>query len=203
MTCLCPHPCPAHYGHPHGHFLFFDTETTGLPAKGQYGNAEHPDAPHLVELAAILTDIDNRALETLHCLVRPEGFIIPPDASAIHGITHDRAVNNGIPLWQAMWKFDRLISSAVSLVAHNHQFDRLIVKAAHFRLHIPHRLRTLESRCTMRDAHKIMGGRWPKLQAAHQYFFNETFDNAHSALADVEACRRIFFHMRNMPAPLP
>lgn len=34
--------------------LFYDTETTGLPL------SEHPDQPHIVQLAAILVDLDTR-----------------------------------------------------------------------------------------------------------------------------------------------
>ena len=41
-----------------GHYLFFDTETTGLPK--DYKDATHPDTPHIVELAEILTDETGR-----------------------------------------------------------------------------------------------------------------------------------------------
>lgn len=182
-------------------FLFFDTETTRLPRS--YSDATRPDCPHLVELAAILTDDNNQELGSLNMIIKPEGFAIPEEASNLHGITQARAIAEGIPLLHALLLFERLTCRAGTLVAHNLQFDRLIVKGAYHRLGVPHPLSSLARHCTMRQAQSIKGGRLVDLQAYYQHFFSTEFDKVHSALADVEACRRLFFKMRGQRPDTP
>lgn len=186
-------------------YLFADTETTGLPAKGAYGDPTHPDTPHLVELAGILKDSTGQEYARLHCIVKPDGYEIPAEASSIHGITQERALTEGIPLWRAMWQFERLLNKASALVFHNHQFDRLILKASHLRLDMPHRFREVQRVCTMMSSTKHCrlpttngrgGFKWPTLTEAHRHFLGTEFEDAHGAIADAEACSRVFFHMK-------
>jgi len=40
------------------------------------------------------------------------------------------------------------------------------------------------------------GNKWLKLQALYHQLFNANFDNADSALADVQACARCYFELR-------
>lgn len=185
-----------------GHYLFFDTETTGLPK--DYKDPTHPDTPHIVELAAILTDETGRELSRLHVLVKPDGYTIPDEVAAIHKIDTATAMQHGVPLWSAIWQFDRMCSDAKALVAHNHSFDRLIMKGAHHRLGIPHRFRHLERVCTKEMSTGICriskangkGIKWPTLTEAHTFFFGVPFEGAHGAMVDTMACMRVFFEMK-------
>jgi hypothetical protein len=36
--------------------------------------------------------------------------------------------------------------------------------------------------------------KWPKLQEAYKWCFNKEFDKAHDAMADIRACKEVFFH---------
>jgi DNA polymerase-3 subunit epsilon len=70
--------------------LFFDTETTGLPLFHE--PSEDPRQPHLVQLAAVLVDIDTRkTLGSLDLTIAPDGWEIPDDVVKIHGITNEHA----------------------------------------------------------------------------------------------------------------
>src|ERR1051326_4611342 len=58
--------------------LFFDTETTG---KYEFGLP--PDdhrQPHIVQLAALLSDDSGKEIASMNAIIRPDGFIIPPEA---------------------------------------------------------------------------------------------------------------------------
>lgn len=72
--------------------LFFDTETTGIPDFKSPSDAPHQ--PHLVEVAALVIDEDTRqVINGFHSMVRPDGWTIPDEVAAIHGITTERAAD--------------------------------------------------------------------------------------------------------------
>lgn len=183
--------------------LIADTETTGLPK--DYRDHTHPDTPHLVELAGLLAHDNGTLVNQLHFIIKPDGYEIPIEASNIHGITQERAMKEGVPLWFALWKFERLVTRAKSLVFHNHSFDRLILRGGHHRLGLSHRFRGAQRVCTMvaSTQHCAIpkpngrgGYKWPTLTEATKHYFGEDLQDAHSAMADAMACKRIFFHMK-------
>lgn len=185
-------------------FLFFDTETTGLPSKGQYSNPSHPSTPKLVELAAVLFDSDGAEQASLVHIIKPYGFDIPLGASNVHGITTERANAEGIELKTAFESFLDLVERSTALVAHNALYDKLILDRVMIDLNYEGSFcmdRPLI--CTKElttPICRLIGFRgqfkWPTLQEAHRHFFGEEFASAHSALADVRACARIFFEGR-------
>ena len=71
-------------------YLFFDTETTGLPKRYNAPMDDLDNWPRLVQVAWILFDEEGKEIVSNSYIVRPEGFIIPKESSLIHGITHMR-----------------------------------------------------------------------------------------------------------------
>jgi len=179
--------------------LFYDTETTGLPV--WKSSPENPAQPHIVQLAGLLLTADKSVAGELNVIVKPQGYQIPKQASDIHGITQERAMDEGIPLWKAMWLFERLLTAASLRVAHNVAFDDLILCAAYYRLQMSRSPLDLQSSfCTMEATTPILKlpgnyGRykWPKLIEANRHFFGEDFDDAHDAMADLKACAGVYF----------
>jgi hypothetical protein len=51
---------------------------------------------------------------------------------------------------------------------------------------------TLTPICKIPKKDGRVGNKWPKLQEAYQYIFGEQFPNAHNAMVDIEATRRVF-----------
>lgn len=84
--------------------LFFDTETTGIP--DFKARSSDPSQPHLVQLA-LLTVGDNQIAptETAVMIIRPDGWVITPELTAIHGISHERAMDEGIAEHEAVGMF--------------------------------------------------------------------------------------------------
>lgn len=55
--------------------IFYDNETNGLPLFKEPSN--HPDQPHIVQLAAVLVDLDTgNELQVMDRIIKPEGWLI-------------------------------------------------------------------------------------------------------------------------------
>lgn len=112
-------------------FLFFDTETTGLPrdkriaAKSCSGNW-----PDIVSIAWMIMDEDRKLLKARYLIVKPEGWTIPADSIAIHGITQEKAEREGVHLRPLLEEFQKDISNCNYSIAHNLNFDLNVVDNA-------------------------------------------------------------------------
>lgn len=184
-------------------FLFFDTETTGLP---KFYNAPINDLenwPRLVQLAWLMMDENGQELSSQNLIIRPEGFEIPEAASRVHGITTERAEKEGVDLSESLQEFSQAVNNVKVLVAHNISFDEKIMGAELLRKQIESSLFDRVKICTMHEATDYCqipgqyGYKWPRLTELHEKLFNEGFDNAHDALADVRACAKCFFELIN------
>ena len=76
-------------------FLFFDTETTGLPQRWNAPVTDVDNWPRLVQLAWIMCDDKGNVIEERSDIIKPEGFSIPVEASRVHGITTIKAQEEG------------------------------------------------------------------------------------------------------------
>lgn len=185
--------------------LFFDTETTGMADFKSKPEAEHQ--PRIVQIGAILQDDETmRILGEINLIIRPAKFLIPKEASDIHGITTEMALDCGVPLLHALEAFCSLLKQCQECVAHNAAFDRHMLTGSASRMCVP--LADVPFFCTMNamtDVCKIPNPRfpdrykWPKLQEAHVFAFGNEFAGAHDAMADVRACRDVFYWLKQRP----
>jgi DNA polymerase III epsilon subunit-like protein len=178
--------------------LFFDTETTGLPPKRTEFQANYHRWPRLVQLAYLVFDVNGKRLASGNHIIRPEGFIIPPDASRIHGITQRMAEKDGEPLNTVLRNFLSYAETARILVAHNMEFDLHVIRAELLRRKIHSDFHLRPQICTMKtttDFCNLYRKKWPKLTELHYRLFGTDFKNAHNALSDVEAAARCFFEL--------
>lgn len=189
-------------------FLFFDTETTGLPRRWNAPVTDVENWPRLVQLAWMMYSEEGQLKESRDVIVRPEGFSIPFEVSKLHGISTAVANEKGLPLKEVMEEFADKIDEAYALVGHNISFDECIVGAEFERLRMMTSLFLKPKYCTMKSATKYcqlpgkQGFKAPRLSELHQILFGTGFDNAHNALADVEATARCFWELKNRNVPL-
>jgi DNA polymerase-3 subunit epsilon len=187
-----------------GMILFFDTETTGLPIFDR--TPDHESQPHLVQLAAILSDDDGIERNKFSLIVDP-GVPIPGLASRIHGITDELAARVGVKPAFALQCFVALATRAELFVAHHIEFDLAILDTAARRNRRPginKHLAAAKSYCTMHAATPICAipgyregeYKWPRLSECINHFFGEDLKGAHDAFVDVQACKRVFFELR-------
>jgi len=189
--------------------LFFDTETTGIKS---WSNPSF--IPKLVQLGAILQDLDSgRVLAEINVMAKVTDDI-PPGATAVHGITKEMANRFGLPIGNIDENFSLMIAMADLLVAHNTPYDLDIMKdnlpfsffASEFKttfdtmrastdiVKVPH---TDKQAAYFRDfpEKKDADFKHPNLTETYKYFFGVPFEGAHDAMADIRACRDIFLEL--------
>ena len=188
--------------------LFLDVETSGLPLWREPSG--DPRQPHLVEVAALLVDPQTREIiETLHDIVRPEGWTIPEDVVAIHGITTERALAEGHPEEDTLNALLALHGRCEFRVAHNETFAARMVRIACKRFlgdEVADAWKEAPSDCTARATRSLVAlprNKMPTLGEAYHHLFGEQLEGAHSAMVDVRACMRIFFHLQDIAARTP
>jgi len=183
-------------------YLFFDTETTGVPVDYKAPSSDTENWPRMVQLAWILEDENGIKIDSGNLIIIPDGFIIPDEAVKVHGITKEKALNEGVPLEYAIRHFKANLDVATCVVGHNVDFDKKIVGAEMIRLGMKDIMDSKKSYCTMQssiDFCKIPGKngyKYPKLQELYKKLFGTEFDNAHDAMSDIEATEKCFWEMR-------
>ncbi|WP_045688834.1 3'-5' exonuclease [Hymenobacter sp. AT01-02] len=191
------------------YYLFFDTETSGIPQNFYAPASDTDNWPRVVQLAWALYDEAGDPIEHKNYLIRPDGFAIPQEATLVHGISHARAVAEGTALADVLEDFAFDLSCVKKIVAHNINFDTKVVGAEFHRLGITSQLETVPKICTMEigtdycrfpaaGSFKGHSYKWPKLGELYQEIFGHEFKGAHDALNDVMACVRCFFAMQYM-----
>ncbi|MBD9415891.1 3'-5' exonuclease [Pseudomonas sp. PDM16] len=191
---------------------FFDTETTGLPAYSTPSN--DPCQPHLVDIAALLYTPDGELVDSFEAIVRPDGWVIPDEVAAIHGITTEMAMDLGIPESDALDGFMAIHERAGLRVAHNCSFDDRILRIALMRyrgLDAANEFRAGANYCTAINTKPICQlppteamkrsrfrnqFKTPNLGEAYLHFTGEQMVGGHRARIDTEACARVYFALQ-------
>ncbi|PKP41052.1 MAG: 3'-5' exonuclease [Bacteroidetes bacterium HGW-Bacteroidetes-10] len=185
-------------------YLFFDTETTGLPRNWKAPVTDLNNWPRLVQLAFLLYDRNGNKISSGDYIIKPEGFSIPIDASRIHGISTERAIREGNILKDVLQKFQSMIEQAEYLVAHNMSFDEKIVGAEFLRNNMSDCVATKRKICTMQSTTNFCaldgpyGYKWPKLSELHYKLFRTSFDEAHNAAVDINATAKCFWELKRL-----
>jgi DNA polymerase III subunit epsilon len=176
-------------------YLFFDTETTGLPRNYNLSYNEVDNWPRLVQLAFVLSQ-DGEVLEQASYIIKPRGFTIPEKVIKIHGIDNLLAQREGVEIEKAISHFLELaLDEEIVFVGHNFHFDKNILGAELVRLKIDASFFERPHFCTMTSQSRFLG-KYPKLSDLHLELFGRDFANAHSALSDTLACHDCFFELR-------
>jgi DNA polymerase-3 subunit epsilon len=185
-------------------YLFFDTETTGLPKSWKAPVKDVDNWPRLVQLAWIATDAEGNELDRYESIVQPNGFTIPKESIQVHGIDTSKARQEGRPVLEVLQSFVRAVESAQYIVAHNLSYDESVIGAELIRSGLEHSLWHRERICTKMESTDFCalpgkyGYKWPTLEELHTKLFGGPVPNAHDALADVEATVNCFFELKRL-----
>ncbi len=185
-------------------FLFFDTETTGLPKFSWAPGWLLPNWPRAVQLGWVLTDRHGVELHSDCRIIRPSGFTFPPESIAIHGITQEIALREGDAIDVVLADFCSDVGDSEVCVAHNVRFDIGVLTAELVRLGKPNCFRNRSFRCTMRETTQYCGLprgkklKWPSLKELYRILFDCDITLHHNALADARSCAQCFWELKRL-----
>ena len=182
-------------------YLIFDTETTGLPKRFNAPVEEIDNWPRVVQIAWQLHDATGKLLDAQNHIVKPDGFVIPFNAEKVHGISTQRAYDEGKDLVEVLGYFREALENTEVLVGHNIVgFDNNVLGAEYLRMGLENPIPAKDACDTMKDTTEfvaIPSGRgrfkFPSLTELHTKLFGEGFADAHDAAYDVSANARCFF----------
>jgi DNA polymerase III epsilon subunit-like protein len=191
-------------------YLFIDTETSGLPRSYDAPPSTSSNWPRLVTLAWLYADADGRELRSEHSLVKPDGWSISAETTAIHGITTERARAEGIPVARVLKRFAVPVWQCGAIIAHNFNFDHGVVGSEFLRAGLVDSIAPKLNLCTMLSsvdvvrlppsAKMLKAGftkfKSPRLAELHRFLFGDDPPNQHDAMGDTRTCAKCFFELR-------
>ena len=195
-------------------FIVFDTETTGFPPRNGRNN-ENPknykkwNNCRIVQMSWLLCEKEGTVVKEKDYIIRPNKFTIPEVSTSIHGISTEKALNEGVKLDIVLEDFLKDISVCDTLVAHNINFDYdVVLSEIYRRKHLYEKKEKgffdikkyleIEKYCTMLSGCDD-GGRWPKLAALYEKYFNHIPDIVlHNSLNDTLLCKDIYMYQQKL-----
>ena len=185
-------------------YLIFDTETTGLPKKWNAPLTDSDNWPRCVQISWQIHDQGGGLISNRDYLIKPDGYNIPYESEKIHGISTELAVQDGEDINNVLNFFQEDLEKVEFIIGHNVNFDRNILGAEFLRKGLDDPFPSLKiiDTCTEETANicQIKGGprgryKLPTLTELYFFLFNDKFQEAHNATADVEATARVFFEL--------
>mgnify|MGYP006921293470 CR=1 FL=1 len=183
----------------------FDTETSGLLDFNK--DLMDPSQPRIVQLAALIVDETGAILDQMNNIIRPDGWTISEGSFGTHGISLERCNEEGVPMPEALARFNEMKARCQARVGFNISYDKRMLAREAAIYGIPHDSEGLESFdvmnlakpfCKIPPTDKMMARgikafKPPKLEEAFRHFFGFDYSGAHNALNDALAVKQIFF----------
>lgn len=194
--------------------FIFDTETSGLPtfAPSRPGGPRRSrflpptditayDSSRIVSISWILSQQD-KVIQQAYYVVRPDGphgFQISAESQAIHGISENQAMAEGVDFGKVARELAAILPDVTHLVAHNIEFDSHVLRSEFYRRGFPELAALIEKKhevCTMKKGREVMRSRgFPKLGNLYQFLYDAEMQNAHNAMYDTYYCFQCFKKM--------
>lgn len=186
--------------------MCLDTESNGLPQYGKDNPADGADQPRICGLAvALFGETINDVVEQFDCLIKPDGWTIGEDTTAIHGLTDAVCEAEGVPIASALNVINQMMDRADVIVGHNIAHDLKLLRGEFRRAGLPDRYGEVATFCTMWSGRKALGlKKIPNLSEALMAATGAVHEEAHRAKPDMLASAQVYFAVRErLPVPVP
>lgn len=186
---------------------YFDTETSGLPQGWQRDYFNYKKFPIMLEYAGVLVDDQHEVMAWDRLIKPPYGFIIGAEATAVHGLTYEKCMDEGVPLNEALDVHWEMTRKAKMHVGFNLDFDHGIIETAMYRAKAEHsytftpveRPQQVDLKnyatplCAIPPTPKMIAAKrmhfkTPTLTEAMLHVCKHDHSGAHRAMPDVRAC---------------
>ena len=193
--------------------IVIDTETTGLPTQTKYrefftpSNYSKYNTSRVIEIGYYIYSKDGSFIKKQDMLIIPDKFKI--ENTEIHGIKHEDAELNGIPLFIALGQFGEDLKSCNTIVAHNLEFDFNVIQAECYRIlanganalarSIIEKMNGMKQICTIELAMEKLD-RERKMRLVHLYeeLKGIKWEQQHRAEDDARVCGECYWHLVNL-----
>ena len=159
----------------------------------------------------------HQILKTVNSYVKvPSHVVIPPEASAVNGITREKCDAEGKDIREILTEFYNDYHTVNMLIAHNYSFDSAILSVEFKRNWLescPFALNLfqpvymekigMQHMCTMESSTNMCaipfpdngktrsrGYKWPTLEELYKHLFTKKPDNLHNSIIDCMICLR-------------
>lgn len=189
-----------------------DTETNGLPiykdADGAPIPADDPRQPRLASLSMCLVNSDGE-FEQLDFYVKPDGWKMTEEATAVNGLTDEYLMLHGRPVVEVLEAYSGAIKAGHAVASFGAQFDCKIMRGELRRAGMPDLFEETPNVCLMRASmglgiQKANGKKgWPGLADVCRHFKIEP-TGQHQAEIDARAAVAIFSKLKalgKLPEP--
>jgi DNA polymerase III subunit alpha len=187
--------------------MVLDTETTGLLPRDLTKVEEYP---HIVQLSFRVYDTSTQQHVAHSFIVKPP-VPIPPESTAVHGVTDDIANREGLSLRETLLHLALALEGCDELVGHNLAFDARVLECELDREGFVNVMsaNAIQRYCTMTESRAICriarrnkrtGEKYwknPKLGELYTHLFNANVDGYHDAHVDTAATLRCYLKMRH------
>lgn len=195
--------------------LLFDLETTGFPRKNAnnkykpYTDLTAYNTSRIVEIGLIVVEVDEKDNPTVkreyNFIIKPNNFVI--NNSQCHGISQERAINEGVDFSYAIDQIKHEFKYAGLLVAHNILFDKNVLLSELYRAsgqdHFIDLIFEIPTFCTCEETRRLVGlkkrirgktiYKRANLSGLFEFLFKRKHSEvAHSALGDTRVLTQCF-----------
>jgi DNA polymerase-3 subunit epsilon len=172
-------------------FAVIDTEGSGL---FQYKDANGKTVP-----AMLLLNEDLSIAEEYRGLVKPEGWAMTPEATAVNGLTTEYLLEHGKPAADVLAVYAQAIKEGFAIAAFNAQHDLRQIRSALRFAGMDDLFMQTRNVCLMRKSQGVIprpDGKksWPKLEHCRE-FLKLPHDGAHRAGADVMSAYHVLRYL--------
>ena len=190
--------------------IVIDTETTGLPIQTKYrgfftpSNYSKYNTSRLIEVGYFIYSKAGNVITKRDMLIIPDNFRI--ENTEIHGISHEDAEKNGVPLAIALAQLAEDLGSCNTVVAHNLQFDFNVILAECYRIlanganstarGVVDKMTSMNKVCTIQLAKdKLKRDKRMKLIHLYEELKGVKWEQQHRAEDDARVCAECYWHL--------
>ncbi len=155
--------------------------------------------PRLVSVAYILCD-QQEVIDKNSFIIKPHGFIIPPESTEVHGITTAEAISRGKDISTILEVIKQKVDDCDYIIGHNVVFDINVLNAEFYRHNGSLPIGLKPYLCTMALSNNycsLPNNKYPTLEELYHILKGEQLHGAHDAMVDVQATMECFWLLKD------